>query len=154
MATVYSTLFDSSGNALQPTRTPHQGVFHRKATYTFPTTGDGTTANDIIQMIPVSKGTTVLDLILTVEDIDTNGSATVVFDVGDGDDVDRYMDGITTGQAGGVATIGASVAAAAVDGVFFTYTADDTIDIKVVTAAATKAAGVVTLVAILSMEQD
>lgn len=155
MATVYSDLFTSAGVAVKPTREPHSGVFYREARYTIPATGDGTAANDIIQMIPVAKGTTVVDLAVYITDVDTDGSPAHTFDVGDGDDVDRFIDGSTKGQTGGRAFLGDSVAAtvAGVGGaVGYTYTADDTIDIKIVTAAATKAAGAVYMVATLSME--
>lgn len=148
MATVQSSRVTSG----QPARAATPGVFHDIATYTIPATGDGSAANDIIQMIPVEKGTRVVGMTLTCEDVDTDGSPTVEFDVGDGDDVDRFIDGSTIGRTGGVATLGSGVAAAAADGVFYTYTADDTIDIKVVTAATAKAAGVITLCVLLSRD--
>lgn len=154
MATVYSDLFDSSGNPLQPTRTPHQGVFHRKASFTIPATGNGTAANDIIQMIPVAKGTTVVDLAVYITDVETDSGVTHAFDVGDGDNVDRFIDGSAKGNTGGRANLGDGVAAAETDDAAgFTYTADDTIDIKIAAASTAKAAGVVVMVATLSMEQ-
>ena len=63
--------------------------------------------NDVIQMIPVAAGERVVDLQLIVEDIDS--ATTLVLDVGDGDDTDRYIDGATIGQAGGFARLGAGV---------------------------------------------
>lgn len=152
MATTYSNLFDSSGVPTKPYRETQGGVFHRVATFAHPTSGDGSAAADVIQMIPVAKGTTVLQVWLTAEDLDTNGTPTISLDVGDGGDADRFIDGSTVGQAGGIATIGSGVAAAAIDGFPYTYTADDTIDVTVAAAAATKAAGNITLWALLSME--
>lgn len=153
MATVYSDQFTSAGVRVKSLREPHNGLFYREARYTIAATGDGTAAADIIQMIPVRAGTTVVDLAVYITDVDADGSPAHTFDVGDGDDVDRFIDGSTKGQTSGVARLGDSVAAAVVDDAAgYTYTVDDTIDIKVVTAAATKAAGVVVMVATLSME--
>lgn len=148
MATVSSSKVAST----VPAREPHSGVFSMKATYSHPTSGDGSAAGDVIQMLPVAKGTTVLELILTSEDLDSNGAPAIVLTVGDGDDPDRYIDDTTVAQAGGVVRNGQGVAAAAVDGIHYTYTADDTIDIVIGTAAATKAAGTLTLVGIFTME--
>lgn len=152
MATVRSDLFNSDGTAKKH-RGPHTGVFHRVGSFTIPATGDGTAASDVIEMIPVRSGDTVVDLKVYITDVDTNATPTHVIDVGDGGDVDRFIDGSTKGQTGGVSVLGDGVAAAVVDDAAgFTYTADDTIDITVVTAAATKAAGVVKVIATLSRE--
>lgn len=146
MATVQS----SKVAATVPEREPHSGVFALKGVFAHPTSGDGSAAGDIIQMVKVAKGTTVLEVILTAEDLDTG--TTIELDVGDGGDVDRYIDGSTIGQAGGVARSGAGVAAAVADGIFYTYTEDDTIDVKVVAAATGKTAGNITLVVLCTME--
>lgn len=134
------------------TRTPHNGVFALKATYAHPTSGDGSAAGDVIQMVKVARGTTVLDVILTCEDLDSNGSPTISLDVGDGGDADRYIDGSNIGTTGGVHRIGQGVAAATADGLFYTYTEDDTIDVTIAAAAATKVAGNITLVVLCTME--
>ena len=95
--------------------------------------------NDVIQMVKVPKGATVLDVILVSTDIDTNGSPAVVLAVGDGDDNDYYVTGSTIGQAGGIVRSNALTAKPK------TYTADDTIDVTVTTAAATAATGTISL---------
>lgn len=134
-------------------REPHSGVVAVKAVFAHPTTGDGTAAGDIIEMVKVPKGAMILDMALSSEDIDTNATPTVTLDVGDGGDVDRFIDGTTIGQAGGIVRLGSGVVAAAIDGAHgFVYTDDDTIDIKVVDAAATKAAGNITLTVLYTME--
>lgn len=115
------------------------GVTVQQASYTVPTSGDGTAAGDIIQMLEVPIGATILDVWLSCTDIDTNGAPAVVLSVGDGGDVDRFILDSTIGQAGGYARLNNTAGAA------YTYTADDTIDVKVVTAAATKAAGTIVL---------
>lgn len=148
MATVQSTKVASGVQQ----REPHSGVVAVFATYAVPATGDGSAAGDFIEMVKIPKGATVLEVILASEDLDTNGTPTITLDVGDGDDVDRYIDGSTIGQTGGVARLGSGVAAAAVDGCRYTYTADDTIDVKIVDVAATKAAGNIQLTVLYTME--
>lgn len=148
MATVTSDKVDAG----IPAREPHSGVCSVKASFTVPTTGDGSAANDVIQMVKVPDGATVLEVIFTSEDLDTNATPTIVFDVGDGGDADRYIDGTTIGQTGGVIRLGSGVAAATADALFHTYTADDTIDVTVTAAAATAAEGVITLTVLYTME--
>jgi hypothetical protein len=100
--------------------------------------------DDIVQMVKVPAGATVYDVILVSTDVDTNGSPAVKFDVGDGSDDDYYIAASTVGQAGGVARSAALTAKPK------TYTVDDTIDLHVDTAAATAAAGTVSLTVIYS----
>lgn len=103
--------------------------------------------NDVIQMIPVAPGERVVDIQLIVEDIDS--ATTLVLDVGDGDDTDRYIDGATVGQAGGFARMGAGIDTdAEAIAVNRLYTVADTIDV-LVQAAATAVAGTIRLRAFL-----
>ena len=81
-------------------------------------------AADIVQMVDVFAGETVHDIKMVVTDLDTNGSPSIVLDVGDGSDPDYYIDGSTAGQAGGSDELDANVAPKV-------YSADDTIDITV-----------------------
>lgn len=119
-------------------------VFVRE--FTYPVTGS-LALNDVIQMIPVFKGERVVDLQLIAEDIDS--ATTLVLDVGDGDDTDRYIDGATIGQAGGVARYGQGIDTdAEVVALTKTYTVADTIDV-LVQVAATAVAGTITLRAFL-----
>ncbi len=57
-------------------------------------------AADVYQMVQIFAGETVHDVKVKSSDLDA-GTA-LVFDVGDDGDVDRYIDGSTIGQAGGV----------------------------------------------------
>jgi hypothetical protein len=134
MAT-YQTGLAVSNQAFTP---PGGGVVGvREAVYTLTA---ALAENDIIEMIPVAPGERVVDLILVSEDLDTHVSPTITFDVGDGDDVDRYIDGSTIGQTGGVARMGSGVASdAAAIAINKLYTAADTIDVKVSAAVATGA---------------
>lgn len=112
-------------------------VFVREAVYTLTA---ALALNDVIQMIPVAAGERVVDLQLISEDLDTNGTPAIVLDVGDGDDTDRYIDGSTIGQTGGMARLGQGVATdAAAIAVNRLYAAADTIDVLVQVAPATGA---------------
>lgn len=87
--------------------------------------------NDVIQMVKVGPGTTIVSLLFSTDFLDT-GTA-VVTAVGDGDDVDRFIEGSTIGRssAAGIQAINKH------EGHLYTYTAADTIDIKITTAATT-----------------
>lgn len=128
------------------TRTPHSGVAAVSATFTLTAALAGA---DVIQMVKIPKNAQILDVILTVTDLDT-GTPAIVLDVGDGDDVDRFIDGATTGQAGGTVRMGSGITTATN---VHTYTADDTIDVTVATAPGTGATtGTVTLAVLYMME--
>jgi hypothetical protein len=116
------------------------------STFSVPATGDGTAANDIIEMVKVPINATITDVLLASTDVDTGGSPAHVMSVGDGGDVDRFILDSTIGQAGGVARLNNQVGAG------YKYTADDTVDIKVVTASATKATGTFTMVVRYAMD--
>jgi len=102
-------------------------------------------ADDVVQMVKIPKGATILDVILTSADIDSATSA--VLAVGDGSDDDRFITGSTIGQAGGVERLNAFA------GLNYEYTADDTIDLNVTTAPGTPVEGVINLCVIYTMNQ-
>ena len=87
--------------------------------------------NDVYQLVQVFAGETVHDVKIKSSDLDAGTE--LVFDVGDDGDVDRYIDGSTIGQAGGVDH-------EAADLVPQLYTADNTIDILVQVDPATDVA--------------
>lgn len=96
--------------------------------------GAGGTAfiiNDVVQMLKVQSGTVILGVLLSVDFLDT-GTA-IVTAVGDGSDDDRFLSGLTIGRSSAVGTSDALVHG----GHLYQYTADDTIDFKVTTAATT-----------------
>lgn len=112
-------------------------VYIREAVYTLTAALAGA---DIVQMVPVAAGERVVGLDLIVEDLDTAGSPAIVLDVGDGDDVDRYIDGSTKGQTGGISVYGEGIASdAAAIAINKLYTAADTIDVTVATGPGTGA---------------
>ena len=94
--------------------------------------GAGGTAfviNDVVQMVKVQTGTVVVAMILSVDALDS--STGIVTAVGDGNDDDRFITGATIGRsaASGLTSLNAHT------GHMYQYTADDTIDFKVTTAA-------------------
>lgn len=107
--------------------------------------------NDVIQMVKVPKGATVLELVFHTTDLDT--STGIVLQIGDGDDVDRYVKDSAIGQTGGTVRLGAGIVNNS--GANYTYTAEDTIDVKVTTAASGTAAtsGTLSMAVIYAMHQ-
>lgn len=89
--------------------------------------------NDVIQMVKVPAGATVLDVLLVAGDLDTGGSPALTLHVGYGGDPDYWVVSSTVGQAGGLARASAATA------VPLTFTAEDTIDVLVAVAPATGA---------------
>lgn len=101
----------------------------------------------IIEMLAIPPGCEVRDLILDTDDLDSDGAPAIVLDCGvmsgewtDDDDTrtcdDEFLDGVTTGQAGGV--VRPTLATA------FRVTKTDawrSIGVKVATVAATGQAG-------------
>lgn len=91
------------------------------------TVGTALVASDIIQGVKVPKNAVIQDLIVTAS---ASLGATLTAEVGDGGDTDRYIVSGTLAQ--GAADFKRMAAAT---GHGFTYTAEDTIDIKINTAA-------------------
>lgn len=99
-------------------------------------------AGDIVQLVKVPKNAYITEVLVAVPDLDTNGSPTITFTVGDQGDVDRFITSSTTGQAGGVVRLNAlpSVSSSLIaTGAGYRYTAEDTIDLTVGTGPATGA---------------
>lgn len=89
--------------------------------------------NDTIDLFYLHRNFRVLGGFVKVTDLDTGGSPAIVLAVGDSGDDDRYFSGLTTGQAGGVATTLAST------GVDYLTSAKTLVQAKVTTAPATGA---------------
>lgn len=90
-------------------------------------------------LFKVPNGFTVVDLLGKITDVDTNAAPALVFDIGDAGAAGRFLSGSTAGQAGG------ALGAIAVAGLNYTFTADTEIVFKATTAAATAAAGTLTV---------
>jgi hypothetical protein len=135
MTTVYQTGAAKMKQMFKPF--PDGTAGYRKQTFTVAT---ALTVNNVIEMVPVYAGETVLDIILVTDDLDTAGSPAIVLDVGDGVDTDRYIDGTTVGQTGGTARLGSGITTAKTIG--YVYPADDTVDVLVQVAPGTGATDV------------
>ncbi len=136
MATVQSPEVAEVGNTDFKPPVGGGSVFTRKATFTLTS---ALAAADVIQMINVFKGETVLGVVCTSADLDSG--STVTFDIGDDGDDDYFVDGSAIAQAGGTVS---SLATATVAP--RAYTADNTLDILVKTGP-TNQLGDVTLTA-------
>lgn len=131
MTTFFSDQFRSDGTPIAR-KHRHAGVYSVTGSYTV---GAALTSGDLIQMVPVAEGNRVLDVVLTVTDLDTGTS--LVLDVGDTDatdDTDRYIDGTTTTSISATVTRMNNVA-----GHGYVFAANGTIDVDVETAPQTGA---------------
>jgi len=107
--------------------------------WTFDDDGGGA-IGDVIQMVVIPKNARIIDI--KVEWPNTFAGA-CTFDVGDGDDDDRFLAAIANGtNAGRISLYGGWANGAEIDeainanGLGYTYTAEDTIDITCEGAAA------------------
>lgn len=102
--------------------------------------------NDVIQMVKIPKGASILETILATDDLDTASSPAIVLTVGDDGDTDRFTLVSTIAQAGGF------VRMTNIAGLGYQYTADNTIDVKCTTAPQTGAtSGTISLTVIYDM---
>jgi len=114
--------------------------------------GAGGTAfvlNDVVQMVKVGAGSTILSVLLSVDALDS--STGIVSAVGDGTDDDRFITASTIGRSGAAGVVVLNNHA----GHLYKYTAEDTIDYKVTTAASGTAsvAGLIRLSVRLTPQQ-
>ena len=132
MATLYSDRVVNATTRLTGTVARSGiGLMEETATYTLTA---ALALNDVIQMVRIPQNATIISMTLSADDLDSNGSPAIVLDVGDGSDTDRFIDGSTIGQAGGVEPAINNKA-----GHLHQYTSEDTIDVLVQVAPATGA---------------
>lgn len=154
MATTYRTT-KCSTTAIKP---PRANVAETWAWETY-TVAAALVVNDVIQMVKIPSGATILDVVLSSTDLDTASSPAIVLDVGDDGDTDRFIDGAEIAQGGGIARLGSGATSAAhvtttQAGHCYTYTADNTIDVHVQVAPTTGAtSGTIRLGVCYTMEQ-
>jgi hypothetical protein len=133
MATLYSDNC-STTTVLQPKT--NLGVNIVRGTYTV---SANLAAADVIQMVKVPSGAKIVDVKIAAS---ATLGGTLTAEVGDGNSTNRFIVSGTFGQ--GAASAAQTLAPA---GVGYAYTADDTIDIKINTAATQATGAVITLVA-------
>lgn len=100
-------------------------------------------AGDVIQMVRVPKGASLVYMALT------GGSGDALVTVGDGGDDDRYMTAITMGSNSVLVRVMTTAAAA----VPYVYSVDDTIDIAVSTVSVGTITGGFNMRCIFSMDE-
>lgn len=128
-------------------RALHAGVNSVSAIFTIDAAhvpnGTGLSAGDIIQMVKIPSGATILDLKFS----GGGGGGAYTCAVGDGNSVARYISATTFASTGQLYTIYQNVpqiVVATANGAY-QYSADDTIDIQVTTVLTATLAGVFTL---------
>lgn len=97
-------------------------------------------ADDEVGLFFLPKGAVVTGITVSATDMDTNVAPALVIDVGDAADEDRLAAALTVGQAGTLSQ------ALATTGMLYKYTADTLIKAYIKTAAATAAAGTLSVV--------
>jgi hypothetical protein len=105
-------------------------------------------ANDEVKILTMPAGAVLVFGVISASDMDTNGTPTLAFDVGDDGDEDRIFANAAVGQAGTLS------AALATTGHGYKYTADTVIKAYVKTAAATAAAGTLKVTLMYVMDPD
>lgn len=109
---------------------------------------DNTNDNVTIGYLPMGAVVTAVKAYAT--DMDTNGSPTLAFDIGDSGDQDRLLAASNIGQAG----TGNYTGLVASTGFMHKYTADTAIVVAIQAVAATGAAGTLKVVIEYFVDQD
>lgn len=142
-----ATTFSSSqvAAAVNP-RTCENGVCVVSGTYEITA---ALVISDVIQMVKVPAGAYIIEATLQTDDLDTAGPA-IVLDVGDGTTTDRFIDACLAAQ---VAANDVTCRINQMDGLYYNYAAEDTIDVIVATAPTTGAtSGTVSLTVTYTMQ--
>lgn len=127
---------NSSGFFLNPPRYIENGVVARSAQYTF---NPAESAGDVLQMIPIPKGAMVIDTQFQVNG-HTGGNGTL--QVGDGNSAARYST-----NSYSVSAVGRMV-----QGLGYSYSADDTIDVTFSAVTTGTAVGTIRLTVLYSFD--
>jgi len=112
-----------------PTAQPRAGIGICSATAEYNLTA-ALALNDVINMVKIPAGATVLDMILVSDNLDTNGAPTITLDVGDNTVANYYINASLIGQTNGIERMAAHPK---------TYTAEDMLSVTVATGPATGA---------------
>lgn len=128
-------------NALQPTPPAKTSALSNQRLsvgQTIAVTAGQLTLGALLGGIMLPAGAEIVGCQMQSTDIDTGGSPAVVLALGDSGDDDRYMTGLTIGQAGGHSAV-----IAPLTGFGYRTTAETLVQVKVTTAPATAAAGTI-----------
>lgn len=132
MATYTST--DTRAGGLVPGAGASRSIVTYAKSYAI-TTAMIDNTNDSIELCYVPAGAVIVGITLGATDMDTNGTPTLKFDVGDSGDQDRLIVATTIGQTGGTTTTLATT------GIGYKYTTATKIVAYVNAVSATGAAG-------------
>lgn len=108
---------------------------------TFAITAAMLALNKTTDLFKVPAGFTCTNLRVVPSDMDTNGTPTLVLAIGDAAVPDRLLTAFTGAQSGT-----ANQTALAATGLLYQFTADTVLTLKATTAAATAAAGTMTVI--------
>jgi len=92
---------------------------------------------DIIEMVKIPAGATILDWILDIPATGLDTGTAIVWALGDGTTEARYVTGAVQGRSSAGALVRPGSTGSVVGSSQFKYTAEDTIDFKVKTAPTT-----------------
>lgn len=142
MAVLTSTACQTSGSGffLNPPKYIENGVIARSVIYTF---AANQSAGDIVQMVPVPKGAHVTDVIAQIKGKGA-GADFVLNGVGDGNLQTRF---VTTSASG-------SAVARLTNGLGYSYSVEDTIDVRIGTITSATAGGSLRLTVMYAMDQS
>ena len=135
--------------------TPDGNMKCRIGTWTY--ADDGAAAiGDVLQMVPVPKGAQIIDILLAWTALSAG-----VFNVGDGDDADRFFLALVANKIGRISMFGGfdnetntdetAVRGTTKANLGYEYTAADTIDITL-TSAAVESADEITMMVLYKVE--
>jgi hypothetical protein len=148
--TTYTSVYTQASN---PKAVPHHGIAENVKTLsaTVTTTAAVTTA-DTLSFFTIPKNAKVLGYKLMATRMDTNGTPTLTWNVGDAGSATRLFSASTVGRVATPVWIAETDSTATYTGMAFQYTADTLITVVPNANPATGAAGSVTLIVLYTLE--
>lgn len=143
-----ATLTAAGAQSTLPAKYRLNGVIKLTADYSLGATGNpNLSTGDVLQMIRVPNGANILEVTLVVDQL-SGGNYT--FTIGDGNGASRYYGSLSSGSTSAMYV--QTNAAAAMAGVGYSYSAEDTIDITVGTVTTATASGVLRLIVAYTLD--
>lgn len=148
--------FGTTGFFINPPKYIEEGMVVRAVTYNLAAVS--ATASAIIQMVPVPKGCQIHDVVLSWDMAGGGGIQGIA--VGDGNGDQRYMLIAASCTGSSVCRLGQTINAGVFDqgggggAVGYSYSVDDTIDVKIVVVSAFQASATIRLQVLYSMDNN
>lgn len=149
MATYTATAaqtFSNTGFFLTPPKYLEEGMVAKTSVFTFTTSAS---AGDVVQMLPIPKGSSILDVQLDVQGLAAGSN--VAFNVGDGSSTNRFI--ASASAAAGIQG-GAILRMNNASGGGYSYSVDDSIDVVVGTIGSMSGQAVLRLTVFYAMDQS